>query len=191
MMIARRCSALLLAGVALTAAAARSRDGAAPAAPTTAQPSETAVKAAFLAKFAFYVDWPASLRLPATAPVTLCVVGSDPFGRTIDEAVRGQQVDRHPLVLKRLPSAAGADGCQIAFVDGALGHDTADMLRALQSKPVLTVTDGRAGPQRGIVHFVVDGGRVRFHIDQAGAESAGLKLDARLLAIALSVRTSR
>jgi hypothetical protein len=149
------------------------------------------VKAAFLTKFGAYVDWPASLRLAPNAPLTLCVIGDDPFGRTMDDAVRGQQVDGHRLVLKRMPSATGADGCQIAFVDGTAAHGTADLLRALQGKPVLTVTDGGAGPQRGMIHFVVDGGRVRFHIDQAAAESCGLTLSARLLAIALSVRTGR
>lgn len=161
------------------------------AAPAAAQPSEVAVKAAFLTKFPAYVDWPASLRLAPNAPITLCVVGGDPFGRTIEEAVRGQQIDRHPLVLKRMTNAAGADGCQVAFVDGTAAHSTADLLHALQGKPVLTVTDGHDGPERGMIHFVVDGGRVRFHIDQAAAESSGLGLSARLLAIALSVRTNR
>jgi len=160
-------------------------------APAAAQPSEAAVKAAFLTKFAAYVDWPASLRLGPAAPFTLCVVGSDPFGRTIDEAARGQQIDRHPIVVKRLSSAAGADSCQVALVDGTAAHGTTDILRALQGKPVLTVTDGRDGPDRGMIHFVVDGGRVRFHIDEAAAQGAGLTLSARLLAIALSVRTGR
>ncbi|HEX4739611.1 MAG TPA: YfiR family protein [Allosphingosinicella sp.] len=160
------------------------------AVPAAAQPSEAAVKAAFLTKFPAYVDWPASLHLAPNAPITLCLVGGDPFGRTIEETVRGQQVDHHPLVLKRMASAAGADSCQIAFVDGTPAHSTADLLHALQGKPVLTVTDGRDGPERGMIHFVVDGGRVRFHIDQAEAESCGLGLSARLLAIALSVRTN-
>ena len=161
------------------------------ASPAAAQPSEAAVKAAFLTKFPAYVDWPASLRMAPTAPITLCIVGSDPFGRAMDDAVRGQQVDRHPIVLKRYPSAAGADGCQIAYVDGNAARPTADLLHALEGKPVLTVTDARAGGARGMIHFVVDGGRVRFHIDEAAAQGAGLTLSARLLAIALSVRTTR
>jgi hypothetical protein len=160
------------------------------AAPARAQPSETAVKAAFLTKFPAYVDWPSTLHLAPNMPIALCIVGNDPFGRTIDAAARGQEVDHHPLVVKRMPTAAGADGCQVAFVDGDKGHSTAEMLHALQGKPVLTVTDGRAGSDRGIIHFVLDGGRVRFHIDQAAAENCGLSLSARLLAIALSVRTS-
>jgi hypothetical protein len=42
-----------------------------------------------------------------------------------------------------------------------------------------------------MIFFVVDGGRVRFHIDQAAAQQAGLSLSARLLGVALSVRTAR
>jgi hypothetical protein len=161
------------------------------AAPAAAQPSEAAVKAAFLTKFPAYVDWPANLRLAPNAPIALCIVGGDPFGRTMDDAVRGQQIDGHPIVVKRFANAAGADGCQVAYVDGNASRGTADLLHALEGKPVLTVTDARAGPARGIIHFVVDGGRVRFHIDEAAAQGAGLTLSARLLAIALSVRTNR
>ncbi|HEX5183939.1 MAG TPA: YfiR family protein [Allosphingosinicella sp.] len=161
------------------------------AAPAAAQPSENAVKAAFLTKFPAYVDWPASLRIAPGAPINLCILGGDPFGRTIDEAARGQQVDGHPIAIRRMAGAAGAEICQIAFVDGDSAHGTGDMLRALQGRPVLTVTDGRDGPERGMIHFVVAGGRVRFHIDQAAAESCGLTFNARLLAIALSVRTGR
>jgi hypothetical protein len=182
----RKARAWIVAMLAMTAALLPAW-----AAPAAARPSETAVKAAFLTKFAAYVDWPASLRLAPNAPITLCIVGGDPFGRAIDKAVQGQQIDSHPIVLKRMASAAGADGCQVAFVDGTGARSTADMLHALQGKPVLTVTDGRMGRDRGMIHFVVDDGRVRFHIDRAAAESCGLDLDARLLAIALSVRTSR
>jgi hypothetical protein len=174
-MMWRRCCWLLLASVALASAAA--------------QPGQAAVKAAFLAKFAAYVDWPARLRLAPTAPMTLCILGDDPFGRSIDDRVKGEQVGRHPLVVKRLPSAAGAEECQIAYVAGNAPRGTPETLRALQGKPVLTVTDDRAGATRGMIHFVVDGGRVRFLIDEAAAQSAGLTLNARLLAIALSVRT--
>jgi hypothetical protein len=161
------------------------------AAPAAGQPSETAVKAAFLAKFPAYVSWPAGARVAQGAPLVLCVIGGDPFGRTMDEAVRGQQVDGHPLAVRRLPTVGDGSFCHIAFVQGPSPKATAQMLAGLQGKPVLTVTDARGGPQRGMIYFVVDGGRVRFHIDQAAAQQAGLNLSARLLGVALSVRTAR
>lgn len=147
-------------------------------------PSEYAVKAAFLPKFAGYVGWPGGVR-PGT-PLTLCIVGSDPFGRLIDSAVRGQTVDQRPIVVRRMSDSGAASGCNIAFVQG--GARTPALLSGFGGRPVLTVTDERGGPQRGIVHFVVRDGRVRFHIDEAEAARRGMTINSRLLAIALSVR---
>jgi hypothetical protein len=156
--------------------------------PACAQPSEAAVKAAFLTKFAAYVTWP---RSPAAGAINLCLVGGDPFGPLIEAAARGQQVDGRPIAVRRVSGAENADGCQIAFVQGANGARTADLLQALRGRPVLTVSDARGGSARGMIHFVVEGGRVRFHIDQAAAQQSGLALSSRLLAIALTVRTAR
>jgi hypothetical protein len=159
--------------------------------PAAAQSGEAAVKAAFLARFADYVEWPSSRRLEAGDPVFLCVVGADPFGRMIDDAVRGQQVDGHPLAVKRLAGAEGAEVCRLAFVEGGSARATADLLAALRGKPVLTVTDASAGPARGIIHFMLYRGRVRFAIDQAEAVRCGLALNSRLLGVALSVKAAR
>lgn len=159
--------------------------------PAPAQPSETAVKAAFLPKFGGYVTWPVGARADANQPFTLCIVGNDPFGRLADEAARGQQVGGRPVQVRRLAGAAGADGCHLAFVQGNGAAGTAALLQALQSKPVLTVTDGRAGAQQGMIHFVVHQGRVRFHIDEATAARSGLGINSRLLGIALSVKRGR
>lgn len=156
-------------------------------APAASQPSETAVKAAFLTKFAGYVAWPHVTG----GPLTLCVVGSDPFGKLLEAAARGQQVDGRPIAVRRMPGPDGTDGCHIAFVQGSTAGRTAEMLQALKGRPMLTVTDARGGPARGMIFFVVDGGRVRFHIDQAAAQQSGLSLSSRLLAIALTVRTAR
>ena len=145
-----------------------------------AQPTEAAVKAAFLSKFAAYVGWPAGgLRGES---VTLCLVGGDPFGRTIDQAVRGQLIDGQPLQVKRLARPDDSAGCDLAFAANSA------VLEAMRDKPVLTVTDARSSVRRGMIHFVVVEGRVRFHIDEAAAVRSGLTINSRLLALALSVR---
>ncbi|HEU0134117.1 MAG TPA: YfiR family protein [Allosphingosinicella sp.] len=157
----------------------------APLAPASsaAAPSDVAVKAAFLTKFPAYVAWPAAARPRPGAPLHICIVGGDPFGRLIDEAARGQQVDGHPLQVRRLAAPGQAGGCHVAFVQGAPA-----MLQGLQGKPVLTVTDARAGAQGGMIHFVIHQGRVRFNIDQAQAARSGVGISSRLLGIALTVR---
>lgn len=147
-----------------------------------AQVSDTAVKAAFIPKFARYVTWPQSAR--ASGPMAICIIGDDPFGDLINRAASGQQVDGRGFVVKRLASATGASDCAIAVVDG---DRTGETLAALGRQPILTVTDSRNSSQRGIIHFAVVDGRVRFFIDDAQARARGLTISSRLLALAIGV----
>ena len=156
-------------------------------APAAAPPSDLAVKAAFLTKFPAYVAWPAAARPRPGGPVRICLVGGDPFGRLLDEAARGQQIDGHPLQVRRLDASGQAAGCHVAYVQGA----APSLLQGLQGKPVLTVTDARAGARGGMIHFVIHQGRVRFNIDEAQAAKSGVGISSRLLGIALSVTQRR
>jgi hypothetical protein len=158
------------------------------ASPAAGEPTDTAVKAAFLPRFARYVTWPPSAMPKSSDPFVLCVIGGDPFGGQLDAAARSQTVDGRRIVVRRLDSATGADQCQIAFVGGTRAQPAGQLLAALGHKPVLTVTDAASGAQRGIIHFALVGGRVRFFIDQNAAEQRGLSISSRLLALAVGVK---
>jgi hypothetical protein len=146
--------------------------------PAFGQPSEAAVKAEFLPRFARYVTWPPPARPGAAETFQVCVIGIDPFGRAL-------------VSIRRFQSAGGAAGCHIAFVQGANGQATGQLLAGLSRLPVLTVTDARSGAQRGMIHFSMVSGRVRFFIDDAGAAERGLSISSRLLALAIGVRQRR
>ena len=61
------------------------------------------------------------------------------------------------------------------------------MLATIGRQPILTVTDGANTPKRGVIHFVLVGGRVRFFIDQGAAQRRGLNISSRLLTLAIGV----
>ena len=156
-------------------------------APAVAEPTDTAVKAAFLPRFARYVTWPAAAMPRGSDPFVLCVIGGDPFGAALDDAARSQAVDGRRIAIRRMDSAAGTDACQIAFIQGGKAQ-SGQLIAAMAHRPVLTVTDASSGSQRGIIHFSVVGGRVRFFIDQSSAARRGLTISSRLLALAIEVR---
>ena len=160
-------------------------------APARAQPTENAVKAAFLPKFARYVQWPGTSHPAPHQTFVLCVIGRDPFGAQLDRAAASEAIDGRTVTVRRFDSADGASGCHLAFVRGPTAQDTARWLLALRSQPVLTITDSRNGSPRGIIHFSVAAGRVRFFIDDAEAAAHGLTISSRLLALALGVRQRR
>jgi len=144
--------------------------------------SDVAVKAAFLPRFARYVTWPPSAR--TNGPMVICIIGDDPFGDLLRQEAASQEVDGRPFVIRRLSSTSGASDCAIAFVDGSR---TGELLDGLGRQPILTVTDARSNPHRGIIHFAIVDGRVRFFIDNAQAQARGLTISSRLLALAIGV----
>jgi hypothetical protein len=154
----------------------------------SAEPTDTAVKAAFLPRFARYVSWPATATPRGGNPFVLCVIGSDPFGSLLDDAAHSQSVDNRRIIVRRMDSAEGADVCHIAFVQANREHSAGQLMGALANKPILTVTDSVNGGRRGMIHFAIVGGRVRFYIDQASATQRGLDISSRLLALAIGVR---
>jgi hypothetical protein len=156
--------------------------------PSSAAVSDADVKAAFLPRFARYVTWPPLAAPSGSNPFVLCVVGDDPFAGGVDSAARTQSVDGRRIVVRHLDSVAGAGDCHIAYVAGNHGQSVGQMLAALRGKPVLTVTDSRNGGSRGIIHFTVVDGRVRFYIDEAEASLDKIAISSRLLALAIGVK---
>jgi len=101
-----------------------------------AEPLEYAVKAAYLSKFPFYVEWPASAFAGLNSPITLCIAGEDPFGPALDDAVTGQQVQGHAIVVRRLRSVTRESGCHIVYIAGDA------RVEHLRGSNALVVTDG-------------------------------------------------
>lgn len=157
----------------------------------THRPTDTAVKAAFLPRFARYVTWPSAARPGPGEPVVLCTLGRDPFGSMLEEAVQSQSVDGHRFVIRRLGDARNVKGCHIAYVGAGSDRPTGQVLASLANQPVLTVTDASSGPQRGIIHFAMVSGRVRFFIDEDAAARRGMSVSSRLLSLAVGVRARK
>jgi hypothetical protein len=152
---------------------------------------EYAVKATFLYKFASFVEWPAGSFEHESSPFNLCVVGGDPFGGRIREAVTGQSVGRHPIVLRELAKVEPNAGCHTLFLSASETHSATEGLNAVSGTPVLTVTDSALGQTAGIIHFVIVDGRVSFDIDDVAAVRNRLVISSKLLALARRVHTAR
>ncbi|WP_165842957.1 YfiR family protein [Phenylobacterium deserti] len=147
------------------------------AAPAGAQPSDAAIKAAFITKFPAFVQ-----GLPDGAPLNVCIVGPDSFGSAIERSAAVR------VVVRRLAVVTPTSGCHVVYATGGARQSVRDALAIVAGAPVLTITDGGAGPTRGMIHFVVAGERVRFHVDTLQASRSHLQLSSKLLALALSVR---
>jgi hypothetical protein len=153
--------------------------------PAQAQTSQEEVKATFVYRFVSFVSWPAAAFGDPAMPVRLCVVGADPFAHTLSRIVADQRIGARAFEVRRIAGAADMAACHAVYV---VGDRTDAVLRAARQRPVLVITDSVSGGARGIIHFALVEGRVRFYIDDANAAESGLGIDPRLLNLALAVR---
>jgi len=158
-----------------------------PASPALGQSLEYAIKATYLHKFAPFVAWPSPAAEFPNGGFVLCAVGDDSLGGMLDRAAAGQQVDSHPIVIRRFASVSGNPGCSVMYVTGPRAQVVSD-LAAVRGQPVLTVTDGASDPAAtGMINFVIEDGRVRFDINNTAAAADGLTISSKLLSLAVHV----
>jgi hypothetical protein len=147
--------------------------------PAAAQVSEEyRVKAGFLYNFVKFVEWPADT---GTGPVTICVAGRNPFGDLLDDLVRGETVGGRRIETRVILEPE--HGCHVVFVPE--GAATRAYLRGVTGTGALTVGESSTFiEQGGIVNFYLERRNVRFEINPAAAERAGIRISARLLQLA-------
>jgi len=149
---------------------------------------EYEVKAAFLFHFAQFVEWPPEAFKEADSPLTYCTVGEDAFRGALDESVKGKRIGNRQLRVRHLGEQEPIDGCQVLFIAGVHKMRQTDELATVRGRPVLTVGETEQFVQDGgIIGFLLVEKKVRFEINLESAEKSGLKISAKLLALAKTV----
>jgi hypothetical protein len=156
-----------------------------PAAANGQSAREAQVKAAFLYNFAQFTEWPPEAFAQPDSPLVIGVLGEDPFGEALDTTIRGEAVRGHKLQLKRFRAVAELPTCHIVYIGRSEANRLSQVLKALNGKPILTVSDLDGSAERGVtIQFVTEHGRVRFRINPKTAENAKLALSSKLLRVA-------
>lgn len=147
--------------------------------------SEYAVKAALLYKFLRYLTWPEE-SLPADGEaLRIGVLGKDPFGTILDETVAGKTLRDHPLEVARGQSLAELGDCIVIFIAASEKSRIAEVLHALEGRPVLVVGDSEGFAEKGVmINLVLRDNKVKFQINYGAARNAGIEIDAQLLRLA-------
>lgn len=152
--------------------------------------SESAVKAAFLYKFAGFVEWPPGAFPRPGEPVVIGVLGNDAVASDLAQVAAGRTLQGRPVMARRLREGEPIAGVHVLMI----GATREARLRELaQSVPgsVLLVTEQEGALAMGsVLNFDLNGGRVRFSASLTSAEARQLRLSARLLAVAQRVEGS-
>ena len=117
-------------------------------------------------------------------PLTIAVVGDDPFDWRLDQVMKGRSANGRDIVVKRVRPSDDLTKYHVLFVSASEAARVASIVARTSQAPVLTVGDTPGFvDDGGMVRLFVDGERVRFQISVAAVERARLKASAQLLSL--------
>ncbi len=179
--------------------------GAAKAQPDSTSNREYQIKAAFLYNFIKFVDWPKEKIADSNEPITVGIIGKDPFGKAF-EPIMNKKVKNRKVVIKRFSSfeelkksGQNRDAeaqrqikalrkCHLVFICSSEEKKHKDIINLVKDHHVLTVGDTKDFLESGgIINFLTEEKKVRFEINIAAAKQSKLKIRSQLLRLAKRV----
>jgi len=148
-------------------------------------PDEYQIKLAFLYNFTKFVEWPDQAFPSQQAPLVICVVGSDPFGKALEDELRTRKTAGHPIAVTRRASGGNFSKCHIAFIRAEERKHLATILSGLKGHDILAVGEMPGFLELGgHVNFIFLGNSLHFNVNLAATRQTHLNFSAQLLALA-------
>ncbi len=148
--------------------------------------TEYQLKAVFIYNFAHFVTFP---KQQATdRPFTFCIFENNLLEQALQLTIEDQVINGAPARLVKLNREQSPDECRIVYFPDSEKIHLKQMLSGLQGKPILTVSsiDGFANAG-GMIQFIRKNNKIKLIINNDNAKTAGLRIKANLLNIAIVV----
>lgn len=154
--------------------------------------TEYRIKALYLLNFAKGVEWAAFCFPSSTTPITVAIIGEDPFGQVIDGVLSGRKIGNRSIVVKRFATVDDIDMCHILFVGESEKDNIEPILEAARFWYALTVGDFKPFAQKGgIMNFVFQDDRIRVEYNPEAAQASYIKISDDIRKVTATVKTDR
>lgn len=153
--------------------------------------NEAEMKVEMVYNIAKFIRWPAQTFSASGGQMVFAVVGDDSLAGILAATLSQRAINGRPVFVRSIRRAQDMSGCHVLFISTSAQHRVAELLESAQNQALLTVADSEGFVAAGgMVDFVREDQRLRFQIAPARAEKAGLKVSAKLLALARVVASS-
>jgi len=151
--------------------------------PAQADSGEYELKAAFIARFVEFIDWPSMAS--ASHSFSICVFGEHPIEQPLAKLPALLHVKGNNVEIRRIVRPDEAVECGILFIPSTAAASLPEIRRATQNSAVLTISDTPGFLERGVlINFFTEDERLRFEIQLVNARAVGFTVSARLLKLA-------
>ena len=142
------------------------------------------IKAALVFKFPVYVRWPEEVMKSDTDYFDCCILGDDRLADMISQ-FDGEKLLEKTIRIKRVSATGFNENCHMLFISSTEQDNLEDILKPIETKPILTVGDMKEFARKGgIINLVRKKESVHFEININAVDKSGLKISSKLLRLA-------
>ena len=186
--------ALFIALLTICAGANLDIDKISAAAQSKLEAQEYKIKAVYLYNFLLFTEWPKqdSNLKSENETITIGILGNDPFYDSFAE-VKDRMIKSKKRILriKRLGNYRknmDLDQCDLLFISSSESNNFKEILRAVNSLPILTVADTKNFIHLGgMINLVKSENKIRWEINRTPVKKVDLRLSSQLLRNAVKV----
>ena len=145
---------------------------------------EYQIKAVFLFNFTQFTTWPDTMFSEPNAPLVIGVLGQDPFGDFLDQTIRNETVNGHPLIVQRFSEPSAIERCHILYLNPS-DENPESVFEQLKTNHTLTVGDTENFARRGgMIEFYTEANKIRIRVNLQAVEDASISISSKLLQLA-------
>jgi YfiR/HmsC-like len=146
---------------------------------------EYKLKAVYILNFLQFTEWPDSIFENNNAPITVAILGKDPFGKIIDETVKDEKIGGHPILIKRFEDLTGIDSCRVVFICLSKRETYKSILKLIDGFPTLTISSITGfADEGGDIGFYIEDNKLRFAVNLQSLNKSDIKISSKLLRLA-------
>ncbi len=146
---------------------------------------EYKLKAAVLLNIIKFVDWPEAAFSSNDIPLTVGILGIDPFGPFMEEVVNGRKMKGRNVRVKRANDLADLMDCHVLFISDSKKRMLPNILDVVRGQPILIVGDmERFVHLGGMISIVREDDKIQFDVNRAVYKASDLTINAQLLKLA-------
>ena len=145
-------------------------------------PKENEIKAAFIYNIIVFTTWDESDFRNAGDPLVIGILEHDPFGSFIDELVKGEKAQGHPIVVKRV-DRNDTQGVHVLFISERVKVNVENFLA--QNNVPLVISDQPGFTKKGgAIRLFTENSKMRFEVNLKTLGSSHVTLSSKLLRLA-------
>lgn len=136
----------------------------------------------YLINFAEFTDWPTSAFTNESEPLTIGILGKEPFRTELDKISAKQVVRGRRVQISRFRKVEEVKTCHILYIGESEERRLTHIISAVSEKPCLTVSEIKNSAERGVmIEMKTEKKKIRLVINLEAAKAAHLTLKSKLL----------